>query len=313
MTTEAAGAPPARRATLPVVLLFVVLVVGWGANWPIMKVALREIAPLHFRSTCLFVAAAAMFLAARWSRLPIAVPPGQWTRLAIISLFNYFLWNVCAIYGLTMLAAGRAAIIAYTMPLWSVLLAVWVLNERLSPIRWIGLASGMVGMGLLLGEEITAAGRSPLGALLMLASAISWGIGIVIMKRWPVDLPASSLSAWQMLLGGLPILAGALLFEDSTFFPWELSTQAAWSATYTIVVAFVFCQWAWIKIAMAAPVAVSALSALIIPVVGVFTGALVLGETPRWLDYVALAFVLVALASVTLVRDRPAPAPPAPT
>jgi len=69
---------------------------------------------------------------------------------------------------------------------------------------------------------------------------------------------------------------------------------------YNLLVAFLFCYWAWTRIAIVAPVGVSSLSVMMIPVVGVFSGMLVLGETPRWQDYVALFLVVGALATVLL-------------
>jgi drug/metabolite transporter (DMT)-like permease len=57
-------------------------------------------------------------------------------------------------------------------------------------------------------------------------------------------------------------------------------------------VAFIFCYRAWTKIALVAPVGVSSLSVMTTPVVGVFSGMLLLGETPNWRDYAVLALVL---------------------
>jgi drug/metabolite transporter (DMT)-like permease len=69
-------------------------------------------------------------------------------------------------------------------------------------------------------------------------------------------------------------------------------------------VAFGFCYWAFTKIAQTAPAGVSGLSSLMVPVVGVFSGAIVLGETPRWSDYAALVLVVGSLATV-LIPARP--------
>jgi drug/metabolite transporter (DMT)-like permease len=67
-------------------------------------------------------------------------------------------------------------------------------------------------------------------------------------------------------------------------------------------VAFNFCYWAWYKIALLAPVSVSSLSTMMIPVVGVFSGMLVLGEAPRWTDYAALVLVVASLSTVLIPR-----------
>ena len=100
-----------------------------------------------------------------------------------------------------------------------------------------------------------------------------------------------------MLLGGVPIFAGALVFED-----WH-SLQGvgviAWLGTaYNVVIAFAFAHWAWIKIATSVPVSVFSISMLLIPVVGVVSGMLFLGERPTWAEYAALALVVCALLTV---------------
>ena len=100
------------------------------------------------------------------------------------------------------------------------------------------------------------------------------------------------------MLGGIPIYAGALAFDLHALHP--LTLWPAVALAYNVVVAFVFCHWAWYKIVTTVPVGVSSLSSLMTPVVGVFSGMLVLSEQPHWQDYAALALVLLALATVML-------------
>src|SRR5207253_2725675 len=191
-------------------------------------------------------------------------------------LFNVAAWNVLAVYGLTFMESGRAAILAYTFPVWGVLLGVWVLREPVTGSRLAGVVLGVLGMLVLLGDEIHAVGRSTAGALLLIASAISWAVSTAIMKRWPVDLPTTSFTGWQMLLALAPILSGAVLFEEGSFSPLALSTWPFWGLVYNALVSSIFCNWAWIKIATHAPISVSSLSTLMIPIVDLpttsFTG-----------------------------------------
>ena len=297
-----------RTSVLPpsIIVLVVLLALGWGANWPLMKVVMTEMAPLHFRVLCLIAGATGLFAIARANQLPIRVPQGQWPRLIAIAAFNVAAWNVLAVYGVTFMESGRAAILAYTFPVWGVLLGVWFLREPLTGRRLAGVLLGLLGMLLLLGEEIRAVGRSPTGALLLIASAISWAISTAIMKRWPVNLPTTSFTGWQMLLALVPILSGALIFEKGSFSPLELSTGPLWGLIYNAIVSSIFCNWAWIKIATHAPISVSSLSTLMIPIVGVFSGMLVLGERPQWSDFAALVLVVAALAVVLTPQRKTA-------
>jgi drug/metabolite transporter (DMT)-like permease len=278
--------------------LLIGLTLGWGINWPMMKLAVTEMAPMRFRTLCLVAGAVGLFTMAQTGGLRIKVPAKQWPRLIAMALFNICGWNICAIYGVSLMASGRAAILGYTMPVWSVPLSVWLLGERFTLRRALGVALGLSGMLFLLGGEIQAVGRSPLGALCMLGAASTWALGTVIMKRWPVDLPVSSLTAWQMVIGLGPILAIALFAEQGPFNPFVLSAGPLLAVLFNLVVAFNFCYWAWYKIAIVAPVGVSSLSVMMVPVVGVFSGVLVLGEVPHWSDYAALVLVVASLATV---------------
>jgi len=296
---------PQYRLPPSILWLLVLLTLFWGFNWPVVKTVLTAMSPLHFRSWSLAVGAAILFAMARLGGLPIRVPRGSWGRLAAISMFNIGAWNALTAYGIPLLDSGRAAILAYTFPVFGVLFSLWLLKERLTLRRGAGLVLGTAGLALLMGSELTAVGRSPLGALLLLGSAVSWALGTVVMKRWPVDLPTTSFAAWQMMLSLVPIVLCAALFERGGFSPLDLPLWPFLGFLYNVFVSSIFCYWAWMKIAMVAPVTISTLSMLMIPVVGVFSGMLVLSERPQWTDYAALVLVTVALASV-LIPSRAA-------
>ena len=289
-----------ERQGFPASILWVLvaLTLGWGFNWPMIKLALTEMPLLSFRSVCLLGGAAGLFAIAARAGLRLRPPRGQWGRLALITLFNITIWNVCVVYGIGYMTSGRAAILAYTMPVWSVPLSAWLLHERVTARRVLGVGLGMLAMLLLLSSELQAVRAAPKGTLLMTGAALSWAIGTVLMKRYPVDLPVASLTAWQLLLGGIPIHAGALAFELHGLQP--LTLWPAVALAYNVLVAFVFCHWAWFKIVTSVPVGVSSLSSLMTPVVGVFSGMLVLSEVPHWQDFAALGLVLLALATVLL-------------
>ena len=273
------------------------LTLAWGFNWTALKLALTEVPPWTFRSLCLGFGAAVLFAALRAGGQRIIVPKGQWRRLWLLALLNITSWNMLVAFGVAMIPSGRAAILAYTMPLWAVPLSVWLLKERVTRAKLFGLVLGLSGLALLLVDSLTGLGRAPFGALLIVGAAVSWALGTVLQKRYPVNLPAGLYTSWMMLLGGVPIFTGALLFED----PDALRNvgMAAWLGTaYNVFIAFAFAHWAWIKIATSVPVSVFSISMLLIPVVGVVSGVLVLGERPSWADYTALALVIAALLTV---------------
>jgi drug/metabolite transporter (DMT)-like permease len=277
-------------------VLTTLLTLGWGLNWPLMKLTLADIPVWTFRGLCVASGAIGLFIIARAGRQRTRVPAGQWPRLAVTAIANVTMWNVLIGYGLTLLPSGRSAILAYTMPLWTVLLSRFVLHEKLTPRRVLGVSLGMAGMALLIGNEFGAMEAAPVGAALVLGAAVSWAVGTVLMRRYPTDLPTTSFTAWQLLIGGVPIMAGALILDWGRWRP--IGVGAAIGLGYNMLFVFIFCYWAWYKIATTVPPTIAALSTLMIPVVGLFSGMLILGERPEWQEYAALVLVIAALATV---------------
>jgi drug/metabolite transporter (DMT)-like permease len=290
---------------LPVRLWWVLigLTLVWGFNWTAMKVAISDIAPFTFRTLCLGLGSGVLFAFLRAGGQPLAIPRDQWKRLALLAFFNITCWNILVVFGLALLPSGRAAILAYTMPAWAIPLSVVLLGERLTARKLLGLALGMAGMLLLVWDEFHRIQGAPRGALLVLGAAFSWAIGTILQKKYPVRAPLAAYTAWLMLLGGVPIYIGALLFEDFSKLA-NVSLTSALGAAYNVLLSFAWAHWAWIKLATSVSVTVFSLSMLVIPVVGVFSGMLFLGEHPGWPEYLALAFVLGSLATVVVPQKK---------
>ena len=274
------------------------LSLGWGFNWPIMKVVITEIPRWIFRGDSILLASVGLFGVAWLSGQSLKVPAGRWPQLLAMASCNIVGWNMFAIYGVSLLPSGRAAIHGYTMPIWSALLSAWFLNEPLTRRRLIGLALGMSGMGLLIGAEFEHLGRAPTGVILMLVAAIFWAGGLVIYKRDPPPMPITSLTAWQALLGGIPIALAGHALESVEW--GRVGFWPMFGFWYNVFIGLLFCYWAWNKLVQMVPAAVSSLGSLIVPVVGVFSGMVFLNEAPRWQDFAALVLVMTVIATVLL-------------
>ena len=275
------------------------LTLAWGFNWTAMKLALAEVPPWTFRSLCLGLGSAVLFAVLRLGGQRFAWPRGQWRRVWILALLNITGWNILVAFGLTLIASGRASILAYTMPVLAIPLSVWILDERLTRAKLVGLVLGLAGLALLIGDGYRAIGAAPLGSLLVLGAAASWALGAVLQKKYPVALAPGPYTAWIMLLGGVPIFIGAALFEDVRALA-HIGMRAFLGTAYNVFIAFAFAYWAWIKLATSVSVTVFSLSILVIPAVAVVGGIVFLGERPSFAELVALALVLASLATVLM-------------
>ncbi len=302
-----ADAHPLAHAIVPILLLAVV----WGCNWPVLKIGVTEVAPLTFRALTLPVAALGMFLVTRWSGESIRIPRAWWGRLATLAFLNIAGWNGFVLFGVQQLPAGRSAIIAYTMPIWSTLIAMAVLDEKLDRRKAIGLVLGMLAMAILLGDDIRHIGSAPTGAFMILAAAVLWAFGTVLLRKWKPPFAQNALSGWMMLLGWLPLAILAPFLDPHAASSLTTLSGKAWFAiVYNMFLAGTIAHWAWFTLARTLPVAVSSLSSLPVPVVGVLAGMLFLGERPGIAEFVALALVLASLFAV-LFSPKQKVAPPA--
>lgn len=298
------GAPLKARNLAPVAALTLL----WGCNWPILKMGVAELAPLTFRAVTLPFAGLGLLLISRFTGQPIGISRGLWPKVALLTLFNIVGWNAFILFGVQRLPSGRSAILAYTMPLWATLFAALVLREPLSRRKLLGLAFGMAGMALLIGDQFGLIRSAPYGVMMVLIAALSWGFGTVLMRKWPLPVPQTTLTGWMLLLGWVPLALVAPAFDPKPFAAEfaALSPRGWFAVAYNIVLAGAIANWAWFTLARTLPVAVSSLSSLPIPVVGVFSGMVLLGERPGPTEWIALAFVVAALFIVLFAPGRKA-------
>lgn len=222
------------------------------------------------------------------------------TLLLVVSLFNISIWHITSATGLVHLEASRATIIAFTMPLWAALLAVPILGERPSWNGVAGLVLGLAGMAVLLLPDRAMLWVDPVGPIVMLVAAISWAIGTVVLKHAKFTMPATVLTSWQLILGGIPVVFGAVVL-DRGFDPRAVSVQAWLATAFTVIGATIFCHWGWFKLVRRFPAVGISVGSLAIPVVGVTASAIGLGEPIGAEVLVALAFVLLALFLVLIL------------
>jgi len=297
MSVESSATPRVSLASS--LALVTVLGLTWGCNWPVLKLGVTELAPLTFRATTLPFAAIALLAMAKRAGQSVAIPRAWWLRVALLALFNITGWNVFAVFGVQHLPAGRSSIIAYTLPIWSVLFSLWLLREPLSGRKIVGLVAGTAGLAVLLGDEAINVQRAPIGTLLMLGAAMSWGFGTVLLRRWAPPLPHTALTGWMMLLGWVPVGLSAPVVDRDWSSALATMSGVAWFAVlYNIFMSGAIANWVWFRMARGLPVAVSSLSSLPVPVIGVLSGMIFLGERPGASEFVALALVLVSVASV---------------
>jgi drug/metabolite transporter (DMT)-like permease len=276
--------------------LLVGLTLVWGLNWPIMKFGVTHFAPLSFRSLSMWLGLPVLYVAVRLLKVPLRIERSHWGELASLTFTNMIVWHVLAIISVQALSSGRAAILGYTMPVFSALWGVALFGQRLSARQLAGVAAAAIGVALLLWHELGQMAGKPWAALGMLASAAVWALGTQQLRRTRMPVPTLAIVFWMTLLTTLVMTVLATLFEHER---WQMPAAPVWAAiVFNAVMIFGFAQPVWLYLARALPPVASTLSVMMIPVLGTLSGAWWLGEKLHWQDFAAIVLMLAAIASV---------------
>ena len=291
-----------QRLSLGGYFLLISVIIGWGTSWPFLKIGLSEIPVLTYRGLIAPSAAIFMFSIGIMLGKDMRVPKNHLKFLIPVSFFNILLWHVFSAWGISLLESGQASIIAYTMPLWAVIFSIILNNDKPHLQCIIGLILGILGLLALALGDIGIFNISPLGSIMMLIAAISWGAGTAIHKSVAWNMPTIALAGWQLLIGGLPITVAAI-FLESHLWPNIINTISLDAVLATLLILsypIIFCWFAWFKIVSEVPVSVSAVSIMLVPVIGVLSGHLILGEKVGLKEIASLSLVCGALVLVLL-------------
>ena len=286
-------------------LVLVLLTIVWGINWPIMKLGVTGFPPLTFRMMCLWLGTPVLGLALLAMRVPLRIPREHWRELLVLAVFNMFIWHGLIIIAVQSLSSGRSAILGYTMPIFSAVLGAVFFGDRLAKRSWIGVGAAAVGVTLLLWHEFTHLSGRPLGVLLALVAASTWALGTQLLRRTQMPVPTLAISFWMTAMTAVVMTVLAVVFERHR---WVVPSSTHWgSIVFNAVLVFGFAHAAWFYLARSLPPVASTLSVMLIPVVGVFSGALWLGELLHWQDWAAVVLMVASIAAV-LWPKRAAPA-----
>ncbi len=266
------------------------MVAVWGTNFVVIKVALDALPPLTF-ATLRYIFAllpAALF---------IRRPQVQWRSLALYGVaigFGQFGLLFIAMDGL--ISPGLASLVVQMQIFFTIGLSVWLSGERLRRFQLGGLALATAGLAVILLQ--TDATTTPLGLALVLAAALSWGIGNHVAK---VSGTRDMLSfvVWASLFSIPPLLIGALIADGAERMggaiaaaSWQTWAAVLWQSVGNTL--FGYSAWGWLLSRHPAST-VSPLS-MLVPVFGISASALLLGEPLQGWKLLAGMLVLSGLA-----------------
>lgn len=284
-----AATPPRAYAALALLSLV------WGYSWIVAKIALDYSGPFAFAALRTLLATVCLFALLAALRRPLAPPPLAAT--VALGLTQTALFLALSTWALAGAGAGKVAILVFTMPFWTLVLARFTLGEQVIGSQW--LAVGLAAAGLLLILEPWSL-RASLGAkTLAVAAGAAWAASAVIARRLQAGHRGDvlGLTAWQMLLGAGPLALLALLVPER---PLDWQPLFVGALLFHSVITTALGWLLWLYILHHLPAGAASLNSLAIPVIAIVAGWLQLNERPSAFEWAGMALVAIALAVLSL-------------
>jgi drug/metabolite transporter (DMT)-like permease len=277
----------------------------WGYNWVVMKEGLRFSGPFAFTGLRCLLGAAVLMPILVWLRKPLL--PASFRGALIIGLLQITGSLGSAVWALTQGGAGRTAVLVYTMPVWMVVFSWLVLGERLRGLRTVALALALGGLVLVI--RPWSLPHDFFSIVLALVGGVLWALSGVWLKILPDNQSGDllTLNAWQLILGGFPLLILAP-FLDPGWPEWTPVFIAAFVYNVLPATALAYALWFYALKHLSASIA--GISLLIIPVLGVIAAWLQLGEVPGVWEGAGIVCIIGGLGVLTFARLREAHAKP---
>lgn len=300
--------PPRAR----LVSAFAIVYLVWGSTYLAIHYAIQTIPPLLMASARFLVAGAILYL---WYMFRGGVMPTalQWRNTVIVGTLLLLGGNGAVVWAELTVPSGTAALLVAIVPLWLVLLD-WFRpgGRRPAPGVLLGVLAGLVGMVVLVGPE-SLHGRGPVdvrGAVALILGSLSWAAGSLFARHNVLPRSQVATSALEMLSGGAACLvAGLAMGEGSALHVAAISRASLAGYLYLVLFGSIiaFSAYSWM-VQHAAPAAVGTY-AYVNPIVAVFLGWLIAGEsvTPRMI--IGAAIIVAAVGIITVMANRPASAP----
>lgn len=276
-----------------------VTALGWGLNWPGVKILLREWPPLFSRGLAGVVAALILAAVATGRGERLSVPREAIPRLLFAAFTNVFAWMGFTNIAMRWISVSEGALLVYTMPIWATLFAWPLLGTRPTLRDIAALVLGLTGLAILFGGQGLSLGHDKLlGVALALAAAILFALGNIL-NRKPIPVPPIALVSWQVGLGCFAMVVLGVLFEKPDY---GALSGVGWAVmAYMTIIPMGLCYMTWFETLRRLPPATASIGMLIVPPIGVVSAALILGEPLGLREVAAMA---ITLGGVTLALQK---------
>lgn len=285
-------------ATLGIVLLSLL----WGYTWVLAKQALDFAPPLTLTFVRVLGGALALFLALKLFRQPLRLQAPR--AVLLISLCQVSGFMLLQTFSLKFGAAGKTAVLVYTMPIWTLLLAWPILGERVRGAQWLAVVGILTGLLLII--EPWHLQANWLSNSFGIGAAICWAMGTVLVKKLRRQQQVSllSLTAWSNLIGSVPVALIASVADEP---PIHWAPEFIGIMLVLTLVSTAFCWWLWTSILDRVPAWEASLLVLGTPVIAIVCSRAILGEAFSRYEIAGILLIgsgLLLLSFVSWLLER---------
>lgn len=299
------GSPDVLRAGAVYPLIGVIVLI-LGMNWPFMAIGLRSISAVWMVAFRLIGAAVTLIVITAATGRLARPTRADYPIVLSVAVFRLSIVFMLVFMALEIVPPGRSSILIWTSSLWTVPIAAAFLGERMSRLRWAGLVAGVVGILFVFEPTRLDWGDSRvlLGhGMLILAAVVTASVTVHIRAHTWVATPLGLLP-WQMLVAALPITFLAFVVEGWPTIEW--TGQLVAIVVYQGVAASGIAIWGQMTILRAHPAISTSLALMAVPVVGLTSSALIVGESLTVGVVIGLVLVLGGVAVNRIADARTA-------
>lgn len=273
----------------------------WGYGWVPMKTGLNYMGPAMFTALRFMVGAITLLIVVFLMKLGLP-KKRYWKHLFLVGLLQTAAVFLLVMYGLNLVDAGKSSVLLYSMPLWSSILAVPYLKEKLTWKQLTGLFLGMIGLLIILGWDIWSMQDALVvsGELLIILASVIWAISNIYFRLHLAALPKVQSSAYQMTFGAIVLLVFAVIAEWGE--PVMINASSLYDVIYSGVIASALCFTVWYLVLSKINMVTATIATLLVPVFGLFFSALLLAEEITLSVIVGAGFIIYGIIRAQLKK-----------
>jgi drug/metabolite transporter (DMT)-like permease len=289
-----------KNQSLMAFLALMLLCLIWGYNWVVMKNALHFAGPYDFAALRTILGALCLFIVMLILKKPFSIK--EIPSLIALGLLQTAGFTGLLVWALVEGGAGKTAVLTYTMPFWTMLLAWPLLGEKLRGWQWPAAFFSLMGILFIL--DPLHLGTDVFSMILAIVSGISWALAVILAKKLQArspNLDLISLTAWQMFFGSIPIVVLAFMTHTTSI---EWNSYFIGALIYNAVFGNAIAWLLWLYALRHLSAGIATMTTTVCPVIAVIASSIELHELIKPFEFLGMSLIGISLLMISYDRIK---------